>query len=431
MSHAINHLLANDHQLDQMRINVLHKNANSKWDNVAKQHLDVLKPYLSDIRMHYNLPDFTLQHLVRLTHHFGVVQFSKINAPDYTSGYTLDDNARALITCCQYYAKKRDGQLFILMDKYLRFISFCQQENGSFINYMDEAGQISHQNHEENLEDANGRAIWALCNLISLKDMLPAGMVTKAKMLFKFALTAIEGLTSLRATAFCLKGFYLYLKHEKNSEIELLSYKFSKNLFHAYESHTIEDWNWFENKLTYANSILPEGLLYGYLITRNEKYKNASKESFDFLLNHMIFDGKVSVIPNKTWFKKGTKRVVQGGEQPIEVAYLILSLSAFEKTFPNYIYAACKDLAFSWFMGNNQLGQVVYDSHSGGCHDGIESNNLNLNQGAESTICYLMARLEMQTNFSNKIHEQFPQESNIPRISSHNPIYVNQPTSFL
>jgi glycosyltransferase involved in cell wall biosynthesis len=429
MSQAINHLLANNHLLEQMRINVLHKNANSKWDNVAKQHLDILKPYLTSIQRHYNLPEFTLRHLVRLTHHFGVVQFSKINAPDYRSGYTLDDNARALITCCQYYLKKRDGQLFLLMDKYLRFISYCQQENGSFINYMNEAGEISPQNYEENLEDANGRAIWSLCYLISLRDCLPSGMVTKAKMLFKFALTSIEDMTSLRATSFCLKGFYRYLKTERNSEIELLSYKFSKILFQAYESHKSEDWKWFENKLTYANSILSEGLLYGYLITQNERYKNASKESFDFLLNHMIFSGKVSVIPNKTWFKKGTKRVIQGGEQPIEVAYLILSLSAFETTFPNYIYSAYKELAFSWFMGNNQLGQVVYDSHSGGCHDGIESNNLNLNQGAESTICYLMARLEMQNNITPKRPEQAVQEVQLPRISFYNPLYVNQTPS--
>jgi hypothetical protein len=83
-------------------------------------------------------------------------------------------------------------------------------------------------------------------------------------------------------------------------------------------------------------------------------------------------------------------------------------------------------------MGNNQLGQVVYDSHSGGCHDGIETHNLNLNQGAESTICYLMARLEMFNNtFTNKKQEQFPKELIIPKISSFDKVYINQTPAYL
>lgn len=396
MGDAITYLLTDKNKLKQMRINVLHKNANTKWENVAKQHLDLLKPYLKDCILNYELPKFTISHLVRLTHHFGVVQFSKINSPDFTSGYTLDDNARALITCCQYYNQTRDGQLFILIDKYLRFIALCQQENGNFINYIDEAGEITNQNSNENLEDANGRAIWALCNLISLKDMLPVAMVTKATMLLKFALPNLQGLRSLRAISFSMKGFYLYLKKERNSEITLLSYKFSKALFNAYHNNQDGNWKWFENELTYANSILPEGLLYGYLITKRDRYLIAAKDSFDFLLKNIVFDGKISVIPNKSWFKKGNKRQIQGGEQPIEVAYLIMSLTVFEEVIPNYVYSHLKELAFSWFMGNNQLGQVVYDARTGGCHDGIESQNLNLNQGAESTICYLLARLNME-----------------------------------
>ncbi len=396
MGDAIQQLLSNKNKLEQMRVNVLHKNGSSKWVNVAKQHLDILNPYLKDYAVNYNLPDFTISHLVRLTHHFGVIQFSKINVPDHSSGYTLDDNSRALITCCEYYAQKRNGQLFLLMDKYLRFISLCQQENGNFINYIDESGQAELKKNNQNLEDANGRAIWALCMVISLKDLLPISLVSKAKMLLKFAMPNIEKMTSLRAISFSLKGFYLYLKNEQNPEISLLSYKFSRILFNAFKLNNDADWKWFEDKLTYANSIIPEGLLYGYLITKKERYKLIAKESFDFLIQHLVFNGKISVIPNKTWFKKGSNRKTKGGEQPIEVAYLIMTLSVFEETMPNYIYGQLKELAFSWFMGNNQLGQVVYDASTGGCHDGIESHNLNLNQGAESTICYLLARLNME-----------------------------------
>ncbi len=405
MGQAICLLLSNENKLEQMRINVLHKNAKSKWENVAKQHLDILKPYFKDCIINYNLPSFTISHLVRLTHHFGILQFSNINTPDINSGYTLDDNARALIICCQYYSLKRNGELFILIDKYLRFISLCQQENGSFINYIDEAGRIDDKNKKENLEDANGRAIWALSYVIELKGILPIAMVTKAKMLLKFALPHIEGLSSLRAISFSLKGFYLYLKNEKSPEISLMSYKFSRILYHAFLNNKDGNWKWFEDKLTYANSILPEGLLYGYLITKKDRYKVAAKESFDFLLLYVIFDGQISVIPNKTWFKKGSKRKIQGGEQPIEVAYLIMSLTVFEEAIPNYVYSHLKELAFSWFMGNNQLNQVVYDASTGGCHDGIESQNLNLNQGAESTICYLLARINMEKSNYRKREE--------------------------
>ena len=412
LSQAVNHLLENEDKRKQMGMNALHKSSKSTWKNAALNHIKIFEKSMDLGSNNYSLPEISLQHLVRITHHFGVLQFCKLNKPDIQSGYTLDDNARALIVCCYFFAQRKDNQLFLLIDKYLRFIGLCQQENGLFINYLDEIGGVSAQNANENLEDSNGRAIWSLCTILSMKTILPAAIINRAEIYLRFAISELQNFTSPRAKAFCLKGFYLLQPHDKHSTIDMLSEKFGNDLLQCYGNHKLEDWHWFENELTYSNSILPEGLLCAYLLTGNQRFKIGAKETFDFLIRHIVIDDRISVIPNKTWFKRGSERVYPGGEQPIEVAYFILSLNLFDQVFPGQLYYELKQLAFSWFMGNNVLNEMVYDPTSGGCHDGIEVTNVNLNQGAESTICYLLARLNMEDQHTIDSDNHFNKRAN-------------------
>jgi hypothetical protein len=140
---------------------------------------------------------------------------------------------------------------------------------------------------------------------------------------------------------------------------------------------------------------LPEALLCAWIETGEEIFREIAKESFDFLLSHTFNGHKIKVISNKSWLHKG-KETEHFGEQPIDVAYTILALSRFYSVFKDKNYLSKIEIAMNWFLGNNHLHQIIYNPCTGGCYDGLEEVNVNLNQGAESSISYLMARLAME-----------------------------------
>jgi hypothetical protein len=170
------------------------------------------------------------------------------------------------------------------------------------------------------------------------------------------------------------------------------------------------EWSWFESYLTYANSILPEAMLCAWLATGNIIYRDIAKSSFNFLSSKIFRDGGINVISNKGWLNKskqmGNKdqyKYPVGGEQPIDVAYTILALSKFYDVFKDPEYIENMELSFNWFLGSNHLQQIVYNPCTGGCYDGLEEGYINLNQGAESTVSYLMARLTIENYFNNEL----------------------------
>jgi hypothetical protein len=184
-----------------------------------------------------------------------------------------------------------------------------------------------------------------------------------------------------------------------------------------YYLNVAEDWDWFEDRLTYANSILPEAMLYAYLITEEPTFKKVANKSFDFLLSKMFVNGDFKVISNNGWHHKN-KEPQKYGEQPIDVATTIQTLDIFRKTFGIKKYENMMKVAFSWFLGRNHLKQIIYNPITGGCYDGLEEGNVNLNQGAESTICYLIARLVMENNRISKPQQLISQENKKHRRTS-------------
>ena len=132
--------------------------------------------------------------------------------------------------------------------------------------------------------------------------------------------------------------------------------------------------------------------MYAWLITGKRKYREIAETTFDFLLSHYFMKGQIRVISNDGWFDKRNKRTFHG-EQPIEVAYTIFSLDLFYHVTRKKKFADQLRIAFSWFLGNNHLHQIMYNPANGASYDGLEKNNVNINQGAESSLCYFMARL--------------------------------------
>jgi hypothetical protein len=165
-----------------------------------------------------------------------------------------------------------------------------------------------------------------------------------------------------------------------------------------YRKESSENWAWFEDYLTYANSVLPEAMIYAWLLTSDIEYKEIAVSSFDFLLSRTFNSNGIQVISNKKWLMKGqeTDLLPPGGEQPIDVAYTIMTLNKFYNVFGDKSYKLKMDQAFTWFLGNNRLSHIVYNPCTGGCYDGLEEFHVNLNQGAESALSYLMARLTVE-----------------------------------
>jgi hypothetical protein len=323
-----------------------------------------------------------------------MVQFSNINHPDIESGYTLDDNARALIVLCMHYEATGSFTDLALIRRYLNFIKFCQQPEGDFLNYVDKNKQFTDQNLT-NLDDPNGRAVWALGFVISNKSVLPAELVITAWEILQNALCHLENIHSARAMAFAVKGLYYAYSQGKLDQHKSIAIKLANRLVEMYKHESSEEWQWYESYLTYANSVLPEALLCAWQMTGDWQYRNIARKSFDFLLSKTFNDKEIKVISNRKWLNKGAEPA-EFGEQPIDVAYTLMALSRFydELYYPEYLRKM--NIAFSWFSGNNRLHHIVYNPCTGGCFDGLEETHVNINQGAESTVSFLMARMTVE-----------------------------------
>ena len=396
LSEAVCWLLRDEKLRKEIGTRGLQNTAAFVFENSAIAHA-LLFEKLGNLRkpLKFSLPEIKLTHLKKMTTDFGMIQFSVFNNPDLTSGYTIDDNARALISMCQHFELTQDETDLEYIRIYLNFIKFCQQQEGYFLNYVDSNRNFTPQNNETNISDSNGRAIWAIGYLISLEDILPADLIEMAGEILQKSLPTLEGMYSTRSMAFVIKGLYFANKHQGLPKITILMKTIANRLVQMYKHESEKDWLWFESYLTYANSILPEALLCAYEDTGAAEYQKIAKESFDFLLSVIFHDDQIRVVSNQGWNIKG-KTANKFGEQAIDVAYTILALSRFYDIFKDKQYLSKMETSFDWFLGKNHLNQIVYNPSTGGCYDGLEENYINLNQGAESTVSYLMSRLTIK-----------------------------------
>ena len=396
LADAVKRLLSNEPLRRSISSNTLQKIVSTVWENSAVAHAMLIEKIAGNkITLKYNRPVIILDHLIKMTTDTGIIQFSKINQPDISSGYTLDDNARALVTMCMYFKLTGKEENIHEISKFFSFIKHCLQPAGDFLNYVDKDYNFTSQNKRDNLDDANGRAVWALGYLVSLKDLLPHEMISEAETILDKSLLRISMVHSTRAMAFVIKGLYYNYHTIKSPENLALVKTLANRLVQMYKHESNEKWEWFEGYLTYANSILPEAMLYAWSLTGETIYKDIARSSLNFLLSQIFNENGIEVVSNKNWLQKGVE-AEHFGEQPIDVAYTIMTLSQFYDVFQDEDYRLKMETAFNWFLGSNRLHQIIYNPCTGGCYDGLEETHVNLNQGAESTLSYLMARLTME-----------------------------------
>lgn len=424
LADAVNRLMGDELLRSAFSTSTLQRIAPTSWENSAIAHASLFqkiagplpsengskykttRPFSQSafpnqkISLEYRMPVLNLAHVLEMTTEVGMIQFSKINQPDLDSGYTLDDNARALIALLMHYEWSGDRADLRLIRTYLNFIEFCQQPTGDFLNYVDSERNFTPQNNETNLSDSNGRAIWALGYLVSKSAILPADILAKAENVMQRVLPVMDAMHSTRSMAFSIKGLYYFNQEKQLPAVLRLIQLFGDRLLQMYRHESEHNWKWYEDYLTYANAILPEAMLCAWQATGNPVYKETAKASLDFLLSLTFKDGRIKVISNIGWMHKGQEPLplVKGAEQPIDIAYTVLALERFYDVFKDEACSQKMAVAFNWFLGNNHLRQIIYNPCTGGCYDGLEERNVNLNQGAESTLSYLMARMCMENN---------------------------------
>jgi hypothetical protein len=336
-------------------------------------------------------PPVKLDFLKALTDDTALIQHSKFSTPCKKEGYTTDDNARALITCTKHFALFRDLTVKKLVDTYLSFLLYMQREDGKMHNVLsfdrrtiDEVGS----------EDCMGRTIWA-CGYF-LDSKLPNETKLISKEIFDKTFKWATTFKSPRAQAFSILGLFHYHNAYPNDQNVTLNITIlADTLLGLFKEQSSEVWEWFEPYLTYANGRLSHALFLAYECTRKKEYLKVAFESIDFLFRVQVIDNVFVPIGNHGWFKKGEPRALYD-QQSIEASCMTeAAFDAFRITGKEkYHREACR--AFEWFLGRNTKGLVVYDAETGGCHDGITLDGLNLNMGAEATVAYLQARLEIE-----------------------------------
>jgi glycosyltransferase involved in cell wall biosynthesis len=397
-------LLDNPDALKILRKKAYEYGKTIKWDKTGEKYITAAKKILTDrpeifvkretILDPLILPPFSLVHIKRLTDDTGIIQHAKFGIPNLKEGYCLDDNARALLMVLMAYRQKKDELALELSPIYLSYIHYMQNKDGTFRNFLsfnrnflDKVGS----------EDSYGRTIWALGYLLA--NAPNDAYYQTGKLIFFNASPNFEKLGSIRGIANSMVGISYYLRRNPNddSTTERLRNLAGKLIKH-YEENSSHDWKWFEPLLAYDNGILPLALLHSAEILKDDKITETALEAMNFLSEKTLKDGYLSIIGNEKWYKKDGERSMFA-QQPVDALAMILMYhQAFhltkDKEYLNKLFAC-----FMWFLGENDLRMSLFDFETKGCCDGFENYGVNRNQGAESSLAYLISHLTVLRAF--------------------------------
>jgi len=407
IAEAVNDLL--DHELERQAVRkraYLHTRP-FVWREVARSYLEVFYDVRSRPRVSrqktvlgrnesaalHTLPELKLDHLFNLTDNVGILQHARYAIPDRDHGYCTDDNARALIFALQAWQHSHTPELLRLATTYLSFLQHAYNpETGRFRNFMSYDRRWT---EEIGSEDSHGRALWGLGCAVA--DAPTISMRAAAVHLFDQALQATEHFTSPRAWAFTIVGIHAYLRrYSGDSDARRIRERLADLLFAAYQQNATDDWVWPEDKVTYANGKLPHALILAGQWTDRPEMVGLGLRSLQWLIEKSTLDGVICPMGNDGWLDRGGPRAVYD-QQPLDThAMLDACIAAYHVTGEKH-WAATARRCFDWFLGRNQIKRVLYDYETGGCRDGLQPSGLNENQGAESTLAWLLSLLAIRS----------------------------------
>jgi glycosyltransferase involved in cell wall biosynthesis len=405
LSIIVKELLENDTERNQLKNNAYQYGLNLRWPKIGAEYIILFqdaidnKHNFEEQKLHQLvdpeiMPMFSLAHVKRLTDDTGIVQHAKFGIPNLKEGYCLDDNSRALIMALMAYGQNKSQEALNLLPVYLSYIHYMQLNNGNFRNflsfnrsYLDEVGS----------EDSFGRTVWALGYMVS--NAPNTSYQEFAEELFFRSVPHFQNLKHLRGVLNTIIGIAYFLQvHTADERMLTQLNELTEIVVAAYREHKRDDWHWFEEKLTYDNAIFPLALFHSCGITGNKMVKQIALESLDFLNELTLKNGYLSPVGNNGWHQKDNEMPVFD-QQAIETMGMVLMyIQAYHVDHqPESIRKMF--LCYLWFLGENTLRVPLYDHETKGCCDGLGAAGVNRNQGAESTLAYLIAHLSVLNAF--------------------------------
>jgi glycosyltransferase involved in cell wall biosynthesis len=341
------------------------------------------------------LPEINLEHLAAMTDDTGILQHAVFTVPSCDSGYCIDDNARALLLMALVEDAGTEDRTIVrgLASRYLAFINHAfNPERRRFRNFMTYSRRWT---EDAGSEDSHGRTMWALGSVLGHSQ--DPGRRSLSEQLFLRGLPALAAFTSPRAWAFALLGIAEHLRaFPGHGEVEAMRAVLAHKLLDLFRRARHRDWPWFEDRLTYCNARLSQALVVSGSEMGHEEMTAAGLESLEWLVGlQTSADGQFAPIGSNGFYERGGPKAAFD-QQPVEAHAVVSACLESRRVTGRLRWTDHARQAFSWFLGENQLQQWLYDPTTGGCRDGLHVDRVNENQGAESTLSFLLALCEMR-----------------------------------
>ena len=353
-----------------------------------------------------HLPAMDTAHLLAMTDDTGMLQHAIFSVPNTREGYTTDDNARALVVSILLDEKLSHdgiGEHSKLSHRYLAFLWLAfEPDSGRFRNFL---GYDRRWLEGVGSEDSHGRALWALGTVLG--HSRDAGLRGAAGRLFEAAVPAVLTFSSPRAWAFCILGMQAYLDwFPGDRAIEGVRNALANRLLDIYERSHSETWHWFEKSLSYSNARLPQALILAGWRSDNKRMMAAGIEALEWLVAAQHRGHKDVFVPiGSSGFFAENEEMARFDQQPVEACATISACLEVHRLTHESHWLEEAQRVFRWFLGKNDLQVPLYDAETGGCRDGLHPDRVNENQGAESTLSFLMALLDMQVAEVESVEE--------------------------
>jgi glycosyltransferase involved in cell wall biosynthesis len=407
---AVLHLLDNDGERHAMRKRAYLHSRETIWPKAAQKYMAsfqrarferTLRPraaHKDDVAMDASnyLPALNADHMLRMTDDTGMLQHAIFSVPNSSEGYTTDDNARALIvsTLLDESQADRAGYLFAnLSHRYLAFMWLAfNHDKGRFRNFLSYDRRWL---EDCGSDDSHGRALWSIGNVLG--HSRNAGLRGAAGRLFEAAVPATLTFTSPRAWAYCILGMQAYLDSFPGDRvIQGARNALANRLLDIYERTHSSSWRWFEKSLSYSNARLSQALILAGWRSDNQRMIEAGMDSLKWLVAEQHRDDAEIFVPigSNGFFVEGSEKA-RFDQQPVEACATISACLEVYRLTEEGLWFEEAQRVFRWFLGKNDLHVPLYDTTTGGCRDGLHPDRINENQGAESTLSFLMALLEM------------------------------------
>ena len=341
-----------------------------------------------------DLPELKLDHLSRMTDSTGIFQHAILTVPNFSEGYCTDDNARAFILAVLLdELEEQSERARTLATTYAAFLNHAfDPETKRFHNHM---GFDRRWLDERGSEDSHARALWALGLAVGRSPYRSFQIM--AGQLFAQGLPPVMEFTSPRAWAFSLIGIHEYLHRLSGDRlVHQTRESLTARLMKLFDSAARQDWPWFEQELTYDNAKLAHALISSSRATGQHDAFERGLQGLRWLMDVQTSEnGHFRPIGSNGFYRRGGARA-HFDQQPIEAHAMVSAcLEAYRATLdPRWYEDAHK--AFDWFLGWNDLGLELYSPNTGGCRDALHVDRVNGNQGAESTLAFLLALAELR-----------------------------------